>query len=278
MGTPPPGYHPDQQPPAGAMYAQREQMAQQGVHLRHEREVLTTDRATLEQQAKLLKKQEKMKKKEGKKLSKQEKELGKAEAKALRQEAERKVMAGELLTPEEQRILMANSSDSSGDEKKKKKKEDKKVKEMRKELMEIDFKIDKLLMEKERLNIEYSQATGEPLPAQYQPGGGAPYDPNMQGPGDGARSLGVGGAAGNPVSGATRSAQGGYVHGCGGGAGYYPGDPRLGPSAPQSPRKENFFHKLFHRDHHDDHEKKEQHPGKDGPEECLVEQETPQDK
>ena len=224
-----PGGYPQQQQPGGPnpamVQAQREAAAQQGAQARQERDTLATDRATLEHQAKLLKMQEKQKKKEGKKLLKQEKALGKAQQRATKQEAERKVLAGEMLTPEEQRALTAkcsSSSESSGDEKKNKKKSDKRVKEIRKELLDIDLKIDKLLMEKEKLNIAISQATGEPLPGQYAQGGAAPYDPNMPGgypAGDGAR----GGAA---VQGHAEN--------------------------PQSPRKENFFHRMFHHDKKDE--------------------------
>ena len=135
-------------------------MAAQGVALRNEYETFATDRMTMEHQAKLLKMQEKQKKKEGKKLSKKEKDLGKQELRALKTEAERKVLAGEVLTPEEQKALISKVSGDDVSHEKKKKKSDKRVKEIRKELMEIDFKIEKLMMEKQQFQQELSTLGG----------------------------------------------------------------------------------------------------------------------
>ena len=128
-----------------ALRAEREGMVAQGVTLRNEHETFVTDRMNLEQKARLLKMQEKQKKKEGKKLSKQEKELGKKEMKALKMGAERKALAGEPLTSEEQKILSHISGGHGGDDithDKNKKKADKRTKQIQKELMGIDFNDD----------------------------------------------------------------------------------------------------------------------------------------
>ena len=158
------------------MRAEREGMVAQGATLRNEYETFATDRMNLEQKAKLLKLQEKQKKKEGKKLSKQEKELGKKEMKALKMEAERKVLAGEPLTPEEQRVLYHISGGGSGHggddiaHDKNKKKADKRTKQIQKELMEIDFKLEKLMMERQQFHHELT-SLGEPIqPAVMMPG------------------------------------------------------------------------------------------------------------
>ena len=149
------------------MRAEREGMVAQGVTLRNEYETFATDRMNLEQKARLLKMQEKQKKKEGKKLSKQEKELGKKEMKALKMEAERKVLAGEALTPEEQKVLYHISGGHGGDDiahDKNKKKADKRTKRIQKELMEIDFKLEKLMMERQQYHYELT-TLGEPIGA-----------------------------------------------------------------------------------------------------------------
>ena len=141
-------------------------MVAQGVTLRNEYETFATDRMNLEQQARLLKMQEKQKKKEGKKLSKQEKELGKKEKKALKMEAERKVLAGEPLTLEEQRILYHISGGHGGDEvphhNKNKKKAEKRAKQIQREMLEIDFKFEKLMMERQQFHNELT-TLGEPI-------------------------------------------------------------------------------------------------------------------
>ena len=170
-----------------ALHAQREGVAAQGVALRNECEGYATDRMTLAHQAKLLKMQEKQKKKEGKKLSKKEKDLEKREMRALKMEAERKVLAGEVLTPEEHRALALHVSGDTDDishEKKNKKKSDKRVREIRKELMEIEFKIEKLMMEKQQHQHELSTLQGGQsplnngqLPPQPHIVGGAPPAP-----------------------------------------------------------------------------------------------------
>ena len=141
--------------------------------LKTEAKSLKSEAKSLKKENKALKKEEKLLKKEGKELKKQEKEELKAAQRVLRQEALRKLQAGEPLTPEEQRLITGYDSEED-DEAKLEKKRNKKIlkdaknhekrrTDIQERLVSIQEKMEKLTLEKARLETELSMMGPTPV-------------------------------------------------------------------------------------------------------------------
>ena len=133
----------------------RQAVKQEGVAVKTERVALKTEQKALKKEGKALKKEEKALKKEGKVLKKESKELkkqGKKEEKALRKSEDADGTRGIVESESEE-----STDDEAKEEKKAKKralKESKNIEKIQKKMREIDYKIEKLLLEKAKMETE----------------------------------------------------------------------------------------------------------------------------